>query len=96
MSDWEDTTSYSRGERDKAEPREWELAFPNIRIKVHRLHGIPGWFLSCHALGVERKDLKCEDLEKAKAKAVNGIIAWLKAALGDVEHWSRGRDGGGK
>jgi len=88
MGDWEDTTSYGRGERGTIDPLAWELALPNIRIRVHRLHVLPGWYLSCYALGVERKDLKCEDVEKAKSKAVNVIMAWLKAALGDVERWS--------
>lgn len=57
MSEWEDTTSYSRDERGKIEPRCWELSMTGLCICVHRHIGFPGeWLLSCRELDIYRCD----------------------------------------
>lgn len=70
---WKDTTSYSRGERDNVEPREWSAETDGLLIQVHRMHGCDGWFGTCYAMGVERKELG-HDIERAR----HGMLIYLR------------------
>lgn len=58
-NDWKDSTSYARGERGQAVPREWTLDLGGLRVIVHHIHGLSDetWFVSCHAMGIERHEL---------------------------------------
>lgn len=69
MADWEDRSSYSQGERGTKDPTIWELERDGIRISVHRWHGLSGWFLTCHALALERIQLASEAAAEAKEEA---------------------------
>lgn len=91
MATWQDTTSYSQGERGNVYPREWTISSRRIRLTVHRLHDIPGrWFATCHEVGIVKKDLHCQDVEDAKVKAVDAIGRHLTAMLADVVQWEKG------
>lgn len=66
---WSDTSSYSRGDT-KREPKSFQLGDSHRRsLKVHRMHGQDGWFLTCYDLGIEREPIG-EDLNAALTKAV--------------------------
>lgn len=67
---WRDATSYSRGGRGTAEPTIWELDVDGLRVVVHRWHGLEGWFLSCHAMGVDKSALAATALESAQNEAL--------------------------
>lgn len=82
---WKDTTSYSRGERDTVEPRQWELDLGGLRVCVHRYHGLDGWFGTgwfgtCHAMGVERQQLD----STTPADAQQELLGYLKSR---TERW---------
>lgn len=78
---WKDTTSYSRDERGKAEPRVWQLETKGLRLQVHRLHGYEGWYVSAHDVGIEGRALKATDAEDAKLAGVALVRAQLELAL---------------
>lgn len=80
---WKDTSSYSQGERGKVEPTAWDLDLDGLRVTVHRLHLIDGlWFGSCHAMGVERKQLTFAELKDAQVE----FLAYLIAR---AENWTK-------
>lgn len=56
--EWKDATSYGQdARRGVTEPRIWEARFDSIRMSVHRVHGLDGWYLSCHQLGIDCSQL---------------------------------------
>lgn len=76
---WEDTTSYSRGERGTIEPRAWTISTGDVLLRldvtVTRHIDYPGeWLLICRQLNV-RHALKSEELEAAKVEALKSV-AW--------------------
>jgi predicted YcjX-like family ATPase len=76
---WEDTTSYSQGERGKTEPRTWTISTGDVLrrldVTVTRHIDYPGeWLLICRQLNV-RHALKSEELEPAKTEALKSL-AW--------------------
>lgn len=76
---WEDVTSYSRGERGKVEPREW-LAFSDaVSLSVHRVLYCDGWFWTCYMLDVHRAPLKESTAAKAKREAALELMERLNA-----------------
>lgn len=67
---WTDATSYSRGERGESEPRIWHLELDGLLVIVHRWHGLDGWFVTCHAMGVDKETLAAAALDSAKNEAL--------------------------
>jgi hypothetical protein len=50
---WQDETSYSREERAQGvPPRNWEIKVEDMRLAVHRLHKLPGWYSTCRELDI--------------------------------------------
>ncbi len=68
---WKDTTSYSQGERGKAEPRTWSIETSGLRIVVTRRHGCEGWWGSCYAMGVEQHQLDEADIASAQEEFID-------------------------
>lgn len=79
MLNWVDETSYCRGEIDKV-PRVWVANIPgfSISLEVHRIRESRMWKVSCFRLNVEEQELETEDLEIAKKKAIEVLIANLE------------------
>jgi hypothetical protein len=77
--DWKDTSDRQRGTI-------WDLQLPHIRVTVHRFYGMPPelWFLSCHNIGIEKKQLEAQQLEEAKTEAIAYVTKLLKVMLKEV------------
>lgn len=81
---WKDATSYSRG-GDRT-PKTWEVRTRSLRIIVTRCHGLEGWWLLCHDLGIEmHRTLSTDDLELAKANALNTVRDKLSTMLREID-----------
>lgn len=73
--EWKDTTSYSRSDTKRI-PRIYELKINDLRIIVHRVTHLEGWFLSVyHKLPIRDRFLGDIDIEDAKQEAIKIIIA---------------------
>lgn len=82
MSEWKDSTSYSRGERGSTEPRAWDLDLDGLRVTVHRIHRIDGlWFGTCYAMGITDKQLGRPDIESARHE-------FLMLCVGRANRWA--------
>ena len=75
---WKDVTSYQRGA--KKEPNAWECWADWLRITVHRMHGLDGWFLSARYL-IDQRSIPYADLEKSKTWALGAVKGRLESAL---------------
>jgi hypothetical protein len=87
-TEWKDATGYNRGERGTVEPRAWEMDLEGLRVSVHRFHGCDGWFGSCHAMGVDRLSLTCEEIADARVQFVDYLH---RRAMRWVEKLARAR-----
>ena len=96
---WEDTTSYSRGERGKREPNAWTLRLLNgqLRVSAHGLHGRPGiWFVSCHQVQIDTVQLKATTAEEARQEALAVVrlqVARFASALDEAARLDAGQGG---
>ena len=86
--EWEDATSYARGEHGKCEPRVWALRFSGGNLLVHRKIHQDGWFYTLRNLWIEDEPLDNVDIESAKKEAVercfvaaNDLVADLRRLL---------------
>ena len=43
----------------------YDLKNNDLKICIHRLHGLDGWFLSCYRLNIKDMDLNTEDFNEA-------------------------------
>lgn len=74
---WKDISSYSQRDTIKI-PNNYELIVNNTKIHVHRHMYYPKtWLLSCHELGISQRDLETNDIDEAKEKAIDVLIAHL-------------------
>lgn len=73
MINWEDATSYSRGDKERI-PSIWHLKVGCLRIAIHRLIRMEGWFVTCYALDIENNPLCSEDINKAKIEGLQLVI----------------------
>jgi hypothetical protein len=80
---WEDATSYSRGERGKVEARAWRI--PALGLTVHRWQGLPGWFMTSHLDGLDKRELEAETAHDAKREALRRVHEANVARLKLVE-----------
>jgi hypothetical protein len=78
--DWIDITIHSRGSKDDA-PRTWAVDAGPLRLKVTRHIDHPGtWIVICSGF-INGVDLKTDDADEAKAKAVQLLRAKLQTIL---------------
>jgi hypothetical protein len=69
---WTDVTSRSKGESSDAHPRTIEAKHGPVCVTVTRHIHYPGsWTLLCAGLIPDRIDLDTDDLDQAKARALN-------------------------
>ncbi len=76
---WKDCTSYSQGD-DKKIARTWELILEelNYRVVVTRhIYYKNTWVLTCKKADIECFDLKTDDVNEAKNKALEIIKDYL-------------------
>ena len=82
---WIDTTSYPRGTQGQRPPTEWTLKAGNILVCVHRYLDLPGWFLSCFQLNLDRKKLQAEDLKLAQVEALTFLLDTVRHLEQDLK-----------
>jgi len=80
MLEWKDTTSYSRGDKERI-PRILEIKVEGLRIVVHRIIHYPEWYVSCYDLNIEDRCLYVDDLYEAKIKAIDIILEKLEGLM---------------
>ena len=86
MSTWKNTTSYSRGDKERV-PRSWSVELGRFRLSVHRYHGCDGWFASCEPL-FRNRELSAGSDDKRKIEAIRWFRTHLNDALMEtVEAW---------
>lgn len=78
MDKWQDTTSYSPGDKERI-PTSFTLKGKGVRITVVNSHiYYPGkWVTHCSSLGIDTHLLDATDLESAKEEALK--LAHMKA-----------------
>lgn len=57
----------------------------NMRISIHKIIGLEGWFLNCDKLGIMDKELKSQDLFACVRESRNIMKAKLKELTENVE-----------
>ena len=79
MSEWVDRTFYKRGERGKVEPKIWTIRCSDIRLVVHHINGLEGWFMTTYGGGdFNEHEIKgVEKADKAKAVAMDILVSSL-------------------
>ena len=83
--EWEDVTSYKRGERGATEPTMLELRGERVRITVHRHYGCGDtWFATCRRAGVDTRRLAGPTVEDAKRQAVELVRNELRVLCDDA------------
>lgn len=79
---WEDRTSYRQGERGNVEARIWYAeVVPRLRVSVHRIHRLDGWYVSCHDLGFVDRRLGEMDVDSAKEHGLAVMVEVLGERL---------------
>ena len=69
---WEDTSAWSRSDKDRSVAKEWTIKSGDLVITIHHYIGCgQAWYVSCHALKISRNDLSTNDAEMAKSRALN-------------------------
>ena len=97
MEGWKDASSYSRGERGKVEPTAWEIVSAppgRLRICVHRVHRLEGWFVTCHELRIDRRELGDVTLDEAKTSALALVGQQLSTLFHDLRSIQRAHASG--
>jgi len=85
--DWEDVTSYRRGEwREKTAPRSLRISAGSVTITVTRhIHHPPDvWTLRCQESGHDIVVLENKDLDAALAEALETVAGSLEEMARDV------------
>lgn len=71
MGEWKDESSYSRSDEHPHTPTTWTIESPDLKIVVTRHIHFPGtWVLQCAAASFHHWDLKTNDVDTARAKAL--------------------------
>lgn len=83
MGKWKDETTYARGETDRT-PRVWALRAHNLRLAVHRIHHLEGWFMSCAPFFKNRAMTASDDVEQLKSIAIERLRLCLDEARGEL------------
>ena len=57
----------------------------SLRVCIHKIHGLDGWFLNCDRLGIEDKELKSQNLTDCAKESQEIIKETLDKLARDVE-----------
>ncbi len=85
MPQWKDTSSYSRGEKDRT-PNSWSLKVGIFDLIVHHhIYYEPSqWLASCSPYVFDNRELKSKDIKKAKAEALKLLKGLLNEAIEEL------------
>jgi hypothetical protein len=91
---WEPDT-YRKG----GEVRSWSIKLPFLRVTVHRMLGLDGWFVSCHNLNIDgvrithdNESRRPEELQQLGVEVLNKTLDTVLESLVDAG-LRRGKDG---
>ena len=92
MTEWQDTTSYSRGDTERT-PTTFSWCFDGLRIVVTCGHiHYPGiWILRCAAVGVDIKQMGSTTEAEAKADAMAYVRSTLLGYVQELDSADAGR-----
>lgn len=81
MIQWKDISSYSQSDTKRI-PNTFALKAGCVRITVHQYFGLgDAWFVTCHEVGMNVRDLHTKDADEAKRIAVEMVRTRLQEAL---------------
>ncbi len=91
--DWKNTTSYSRGDKER-KPTTWTLhgnTGKRITITCNHIHYPGEWVMFCESVGIKEKQIfvDADNLEEAKAVTLVRVkekIEELNAEWSQIEH----------
>ena len=63
----------------------YEAKINDMRVSIHKIIGVEGWFLNCSKLGIMDKELESEDLFACVRESRKIMKDNLKALTEDVE-----------
>lgn len=76
---WIDITSYKKGDTERI-PKTWELKLEELRYRVivtRHIYYENTWLLTCREANIELHDLKTDNVEEAKYKALKIVENYL-------------------
>lgn len=84
--EWKDTTSYSRGEKER-KPNTWTVKNGGVSITVTcgHIHHPGAWIMHCSSVGMDTRYINAKSLEEAKAIAVDDVLTILRGRAKAVE-----------
>lgn len=83
---WEDMTSYAKGERGKIPPTVLKVRIKGIVLLIHRHIYYPGtWLLSCQDLNIKNEDLETDDFNTAESNMLCYLSKYMKKYC-DLRH----------
>lgn len=86
---WKDISTYSKKDRDKL-PKTWELKLEELNYRVivtRHIYYKDTWLLNCRDIGIEHFDLKTDDIDEAKNKALKIIENHLNDLVKKILKW---------
>jgi len=84
MIKWTDGTSYSKSEKERI-PRVWRAKIKTMDIIIHRIHGIPGWYLTSRYLNIKDYALTYEDIEQCKTRVEDIVKKSLYSNIREMQ-----------
>lgn len=86
MVTWTDTSSWSRGEKDRSQPKQYTANIGAFRLTVHRhIHYPPCvWLATCHPDVMLHVELAASDAGEAKCQAVAMLQAICQEAIDEI------------
>lgn len=84
---WIDSTTHSRWDKER-KPRILNLALTKRwTLVVHRhIHDESTWFMTIHNTHVDMVNLRTDDLEIAKSKAIEYAINYMKEHVNELQN----------
>lgn len=77
---WEDSSSWSRDEKDRSVPKSMIFDTPVLSVRLHHLmySDKDAWFVSCNDIGLVDYELGIVPIEEAQQKAINKVKSVLR------------------
>ena len=78
-NEWKDITTYSQRDTERI-PRTWKLTLEEINYEIivtRHIYYEDTWLLTCRKANIDMLDLKTDDIEEAKEKALKLIYNYL-------------------
>lgn len=86
---WEDTTSYSQGERGTREPDSWSLVGDVIRLNVHKSRHYGGrWIATSQAAQLYDHRLEASNAEEAQREGIVAVRRAFEEALAKIDSYA--------